>query len=401
MPGNSILSSHDVRRVLRSLVEWEVAAACRRSGRPAPESIGAHVPLGEAGVGLDSLDLIDLSTTVAERFDLYASGAEDGLLRRPTLARWARLAHTAITSAGPQAAMVFKTSGSTGEARAHRHLLATLAAEAADFGALLPGARRVLAMAPPHHIYGFIHTVLLPAVAGVPVVDATHWGPGRLKRELCAGDLVVAFPLRWAQLSRLVGGFPPGVTGMTSTAPMPAELAWTLARLGLSRLVQVYGSTETAGVAWRDDPEAPFELLPRYVRGREDDTVEEAGGGPGVALPDRVEWRGERLLMPTGRRDAAVQVAGVNVWPQRVAQALCAHPDVADCAVRPMRADEGQRLKAFVVLRPGCRDEAPLREALARFVQTRLAPPERPALSFGERLPVDAAGKCTDWQLQA
>ena len=387
----------DLRRVLRSLVESEVAAAFRRAGRAVPEAIGPHAPLGEAGVGLDSLDLIDLSTTVAERFDLYASGSEDNLLRRPTLARWTRVVHDAVAAAGPQAMLVFRTSGSTGEPRAHRHPLARLADEASVFASLLADTRRVLAFAPAHHIYGFIHTVLVPAAAGVPVVDVNGWGPGRLRRELTAGDLIVAFPLRWAQLARVVTAFPPGVTGMTSTAPMPAELARTLARSGLSRLVQVYGSTETAGIGWRDDPESPFHLLPRFTQGT-DGTLDEVGGTRGIALPDHVDWVGERLLAPTGRRDGAVQVGGVNVWPQRVAQTLRSHPGVADCVVRRMRPDEGERLKAFVVMRPLAPDATPTPEtALGEFLMARLSPPERPALVFGACLPVDAAGKPADW----
>lgn len=392
-------SLSDTRRVLRSLVQWEVAAAFRRAGRAAPAAIGPHAPLGEAGVGLDSLDLIELSTTVAERFDLYSSGTEDNLLRRPTIARWAGVVHAAMTSTGPHAALVFRTSGSTDEARAHRHPLARLAAEAATFAALVPATRRVLALAPAHHIYGFIHTVLLPAAAGVPVFDASDWGPGRMRRELRAGDLIVAFPLRWAQLARTVDAFPLGVTGVTSTAPMPPELARTLVRHGLSRLLQVYGSTETAGIGWRDEPEAPFRLLPRFVRGA-DGTLDEVDGERGIELPDHVEWTGDRLLSPQGRRDNAVQVGGVNVWPQRVARTLRSHPDVQDCAVRRMRPDEGERLKAFVVLRPASRGEARrCEQSLAEFLQARLSAPERPALAFGDCLPMDANGKPADWAL--
>ncbi|MET0990744.1 MAG: hypothetical protein ABWX66_00005, partial [Lacisediminihabitans sp.] len=50
--------------------------------------------------------------------------------------------------------------------------------------------------------------------------------------------------------------------------------------------------------------------------------------------PDHVERTGERSLRPIGRRDGAVQVAGYNVWPERVAQVLRETEGVAEAAVR-------------------------------------------------------------------
>jgi acyl-CoA synthetase (AMP-forming)/AMP-acid ligase II len=70
-----------------------------------------------------------------------------------------------------------------------------------------------------------------------------------------------------------------------------------------------------------------------------------------------------------------VQVAGVNVWPQRVAEALRAHPDVLDAVVRPMRADEGERLKAFVVPRP----DATRRRCAPRSPSSRARACRRPS----------------------
>jgi hypothetical protein len=147
-----LLDAEQSTRVMRSLVRWRRPRCCAGPGATRRRGSGCTLRWARPGLGLDSLDLIGLSTTVAERFDLYASGAEDGLLRRPTIARWARLARGAMACAGPGASLVFRTSASTGEASAHRHALRALADEAAAFAALLPDTRRVLAMAPgaPH-----------------------------------------------------------------------------------------------------------------------------------------------------------------------------------------------------------------------------------------------------------
>jgi long-chain acyl-CoA synthetase len=53
-----------------------------------------------------------------------------------------------------------------------------------------------------------------------------------------------------------------------------------------------------------------------------------------------------------GRAEGAVQVGGVNVFPDVVGRVLTAHSGVAQAAVRLMRPEEGTRLKAFVVPQP-------------------------------------------------
>ncbi|WP_198115177.1 AMP-binding enzyme [Massilia rhizosphaerae] len=53
----------------------------------------------------------------------------------------------------------------------------------------------------------------------------------------------------------------------------------------------------------------------------------------------------------------------MHLFAAWVAQVLALHPHVREAAVRPMRPDEGQRPKAFVVAQPGTDVDA-LRVAL-------------------------------------
>jgi 4-coumarate--CoA ligase len=115
-----------------------------------------------------------------------------------------------------------------------------------------------------------------------------------------------------------------------------------------------------------------------------------------------LRWCGERSFRPDGRIDAAVQVGGVNVFPAYVADVLRMHPQVADASVRLMRADEGARLKAFVVPRAEDADADALARDLDAFAAARLHAPERPAAyTFGARLPRQASGKAADWIIDA
>ena len=59
--------------------------------------------------------------------------------------------------------------------------------------------------------------------------------------DLQPGDLVISHPAHWSMLALHAGRFPPGVQGVTSTAPCPDPLAQSLADSGLATLTQIYG----------------------------------------------------------------------------------------------------------------------------------------------------------------
>jgi long-chain acyl-CoA synthetase len=138
----------------------------------------------------------------------------------------------------------------------------------------------------------------------------------------CA-DLLVSHPAHLALIARFAGSLPRGVSALTSTAPSPSELAQALTAEGaFDRLLEIYGSSETAGVVVRETPSSAFQLMPFWTR----DTADAArllhrvqdGAEISVALQDQVQWVTERGVTIRGRLDDAVQVAGTNVFPARV-----------------------------------------------------------------------------------
>jgi 4-coumarate--CoA ligase (photoactive yellow protein activation family) len=395
-----------VRRFVSDLLAAELAQARPgRSAAPLPWPRGLDFV---RDLGADSLELLGMGTALAEALHLERADVDARLLARPGLDDWVEAARAGLRAAAAdeEAALTFRTSGSAGSPKRCTHALALLWQETLELARLLPGRRRILSVVPSHHIYGFLFTVLLPrACHGAEVLDLRLAAPSTLLREARPGDLLVAHPGWWEQAARLVPRFAAGVAGVSSTAPCPDPLARALAEAGL-RLLQVYGSSETAGVGWREEAGMPFKLLPYWSRLDAPDELARAlpdGGAARYPLQDKLEWEGERRFRPAGRIDAAVQVGGVNVFPSYVAEVLRMHPRVADAAVRLMRPDEGRRLKAFVVpadMPAGAGDAAleALRSELLAWCAERLATPERPAaLSFGERLPRQASGKPADW----
>lgn len=389
-------------RVVRDLVAAELAQA--RPGRvlpPQPWPDGLDLA---ADLGADSLDLMGAATALGDLLGFGRAGMADDLLGRPVLSDWIDMARASLER--DDCALVFRTSGSSGAPKRCAHALANLWQEVDALAQLVPGRRRILSAVPSHHIYGFLFTVLLPQAGtqALAVLDLRASSPASLAARLLPGDLVVAHPDFWAQVATTAPRFPLDVTGVSSTAPCPDPVARVLAEGGL-RLLQVYGSSETAGVGWREDAGEPYRLLPYWRRADAGDTLDRvaADGTAGRhALQDRLAWSGPKHFLPDGRIDNAVQVGGTNVFPACVAEVVAMHPAVAECVVRPMRPDEGTRLKAFVVPAAGAGDAAALRAALSGWTAERLSAPECPAAwSFGPALPRQPGGKPADWIIDA
>ena len=363
-------------------------------GRPHPWLWNADTPLGDPGsTTVDSLDLLSLSVAAAEL--LPDAGIGPGLMDAATFGAWCEAVASSVQR--PPEAIVFRSSGSTGSFSRTTHQLALLEQEAAALAVLLGGdRRRVLSAIPANHAYGFIHSVLLPRHLGAPpAIDLRAYGPAELAGLLQPGDLVLGHPLFWTSVLQTINKpLPADVVGVTSSAPCPAETASGLTQAGLSRLLQVYGASETGGIGWREDPTSPYTLLDGWRRAGD----RLARGSALLDAPDLLRWDDDERFHVLGRRDGAVQVGGVNVRPEHVAAVLREHPAVHDVLVRPMRPDEGFRLKAFVVPAPDAAPAESLREDLRRFATVMLEPAERPnSYRFGPTLPRTPLGKLADW----
>jgi photoactive yellow protein len=106
----------------------------------------ADLTLCEGGLGLDSLDLLTVAGALSELLQMHESGLEDYLIARRTLGEWLQVAQASLSR--HDAALTFRTSGTTGEPKRCVHALAELEAEAAFWGELLAGRRRVLTAVP-------------------------------------------------------------------------------------------------------------------------------------------------------------------------------------------------------------------------------------------------------------
>lgn len=242
-----------------------------------------------------------------------------------------RMADTAIADSGitdtvldlDTLSITLLTSGSTGERKAIRKSLRCLDAEihALEFlwGKTLDDAV-ILATVSHQHIYGLLFRLLWPLCAGRPFAAHTHQYPEQLIADVLQHPraALVSSP---SQLKR----FPPAINlaaarpqlaaVFSSGGPLPLEAAqdW-LARLGQAP-VEVLGSTETGGIAWRrqaghDTPWQPLPEVQLTTDAGQRLLVQSpfTGIGSPYATGDCAELQADGYFQLRGRADRIVKV---------------------------------------------------------------------------------------------
>jgi 4-coumarate--CoA ligase (photoactive yellow protein activation family) len=385
-----------LERFVGDLIDAEIRIL--RPGGPWPQHLGptelAAAVLDENGLGFDSLERIALAAALSERLQLHRGGLTDTLLVAPLLGDWLQAAAASLERFSET--ITLRSSGSSGRRRACSHPRAALEAEAAFWQGELPGRRRLCSAVASHHIYGLLFTQMLPAAAQIPVEDLRPLSPGAVMATLRPGDLVIGHPVFWEALLRATAApWPQDILGVTSGAGCPEALLDKLREAGLAGMVDVYGSSETAGIGWRTAP-GPHRLLPWWKQAPGGLLLSTAGLP--VQPPDQLHWDSGGGFRIGERQDGAVMIGGTVVDLDRVRSVLRAHPGIAEAAVRPMTAAEGSRLKAFLVAAPGAGETAALLQAITRHVDSTLTTAERPrAYRFGNALPQTPNGKPADW----
>lgn len=361
---------------LRDLLRAELSRQRNGAEVACPAGPAVAVSLGADGLGTDSLERSWLALAAHEFLTLDGTPWEEAVLAAADVGALAEIG-AARLSCGAHPAIIFRTSGTkggptggptggaSGAGQPVRHPLALLWEEAATLADLVATRRRVVRLLPAHHIYGFLFTVLLPAHLGVPVVDEQV--PG-LPARLGPGDLVVGYPLVWTQAARFWETVPPDVWITTSTGPCPVDVLARLQAVGIARAIEVYGSTESGGVGWRDDPVAPF--LPFGHLARAEDEGLTRHGRP-LPLQDGLMWEAGGFRVGA-RLDGGVSVGGHTVRAAAVAERLRRFPGVTCASVWPVKTPGGIRLAAEVTV------DDDIAEATVRRLVETLPAAERP-----------------------
>ena len=294
--------------------------------------------------------------------------------------------------------VVFTTSGRMGIARQSVHTEQMLEEEVYGLKPFFKDCKRIVALVPSNHWYGFVLTVYLPRTLGIEVVTLPADASASWEKLLYAGDWVVSVPLFWNCFLRAGNRFAAGVTAVSSMAPCKDEVINHLFGAGLTNFIEIYGSGETGSMGVRTHAGAAFELLNFWEVSRRADTpkFKRKSQPEWLLIPDELAFISDRLIRPLRRKENCVEIAGEKIYPKQIEDILLQHPAVNRCRVRLMRPEEGDQLKAFVVLKEGY---TPAHEGIIRsYLLQKLTANQMPrSFTFGAELPTAAVGKESDW----
>jgi acyl-CoA synthetase (AMP-forming)/AMP-acid ligase II len=326
--------------------------------------------------------------------------------------------HEHVTlSIDPLAPLTLYTSGSSGTPKAIAKTLAQFDAEVrtleAEWGAQLGGAT-VLASVPHHHIYGLLFRVFWPLAAGRPFDRSTCADPSELQARIdaCGACAVVSSPAhlaRWPLLDGFERLAPAPLAFFSSGGPLARDAALRYAAQFGSAPVEIFGSTETGGVAWRRQNERAAWRLLTGVEARRDEAGALNVRSPHLghdnwhATDDAARFDDTGCFELLGRLDRVVKLDGKRVSLAELEARLAQHPGVAQAALVPLAAkneEKRERLGAVIALSEegaACwRDEgrnalaARLRRHLAQYVDVAVLPRH---WRFRVALPFDTRGK--------
>jgi acyl-coenzyme A synthetase/AMP-(fatty) acid ligase/3-hydroxymyristoyl/3-hydroxydecanoyl-(acyl carrier protein) dehydratase len=316
--------------------------------------------------------------------------------------------------------LVIYTSGTTGVAQAIPKKLSQLSAEVAtlesQFGHLL-GTAEIVATVSHQHIYGLLFNVLWPLTAE-RVIHAQNFSfPGKIEAATAKRDYaLVSSPahLKRLPLALLMGAHQPRAV-FSSGGPLPFEVAQETARLLGILPIEIYGSSETGGIAWRqpaaaDEKWTPFPGVEWRID--QDESVLEVRS---PNLPDNEWFRmadgavsvGDHHFLLRGRTDQIVKIEEKRISLSAIEQQLKAAPMVSDARAIVVEGRR-QRIAAFIV--PSHEGRKKLAEtgklAFNRRLRAGLAGAVDPVglprvWHYLDALPVNAQGKTTYAALRA
>ena len=337
---------------------------------------------------------------------VHDTGVGQGLsapdcMQQPTAAVSASLPRPIF--AAPHELVSVYTSGSTALPRVMRKTASQLLGESAvlveTFG-LSPG-ELTLSTVPPGHIYGLLFSVLAPLMSGGLFLRETPFSAAAIAQRVAAmrAATLVTVP---AHLRALAASEAPAFESLrrvfSSTAPLLQETAARFLQRHARGVTEIFGSSETGGIAWRDRSNgAAWTPLPGVTIStdeREQLLVDSPFIHPEAKRPyrtdDRVRLMPEGGFEHLGRSDGVIKVGGRRLSLPELEAAIMQLPRVEDAAVVAVTASEERGGLVLAAVVGADWNAQTLRQGLAgRFEHSCL--PKR--VLFVERLPREANGK--------
>ena len=310
-------------------------------------------------------------------------------------------------------ALALYTSGSTGQPVEFNKTFAQLQAELAVHHQLWPLGQHsgLISQVSHQHIYGLLVGVLHPLCSQVPFSGGDCHYPERLAERIDqAGEagltpVLISSPpqlarlpehIAWTELPRLQRVF-------SSGAPLGKADAVRAEGLLDAPIIEIYGSTETGGIAQRRQSATHrWQALPGVELSFDDNCL--ALRSPFLAAPeqwwqqpDRVSGSADSFEL-LGRQDRLVKIGGKRVSLDHIERLLATHPLISAARCVELGRIDG-RLGCILVMAADAlpREHPPRRALISELRQQLTEHVEQVAIPrywrFVEALPSNAQGK--------
>ncbi len=311
-----------------------------------------------------------------------------------------------IPAAGLDAPFLkFFTGGSTGKPRmwskTPRNLFAEAFFHARKYRII--SEDRILATVPPYHIYGFLYSVLIPLVSSASVIDSIPTYPEEIRNCLAhqSPTVFASVPVHFRVLN---GTEIPGKSlrhAVSSAGKLDSADADYFTRTAGVGLIEIYGSTETGGIADRRRAPGgsalrPFEtvdwkIVDERLRVRsafispDIDTDDEGFFITG----DRVAPEGKDRFRLLGRADGIVKVGGNRVDLEAIRDIIKQIDYVEDAVVISLPGVTGRENDICAVVQGDV-----TAAEIQKYISTRFEPHAIPRrIHMAARIPISSSGK--------
>jgi acyl-coenzyme A synthetase/AMP-(fatty) acid ligase len=260
-----------------------------------------------------------------------------------------------------------------------------------------------VAAAVPYHIYGLLFAVLVPLVAAAGLAPDASPFPHDIRDALerHQATIFAGVPMHYRVLRSVALSTGSLRLALSSAGRLdPADGADFFRQTGIG-VTEIYGSTETGGVATRNRAKGETALTPLasvdtriggerlYVRSPylSPNLAKDENGY--FVTGDRVRKAAGAGFMLLGRADGIVKVGGKRVDLEGVQTCLQNLPGIADAIVLAIPVGRGRENEIVAVVE-GRLDLAEIRRFLADKVESYALP--RRILNV-DKIPISAAGK--------
>ena len=318
-----------------------------------------------------------------------------------------------------KAEMVMYTSGTTGEPKAVYKLFLQFENELYELVKVFGNDwvnRKVYSTVNHHHIYGLLFTALLPIATGLPFRRRRIDFPTELLGLTGDPAVIASSPAFLKRLSAEADKpfdfkRPPII--YSSGGPLPVEVAGRASELTGMWPMEIYGSTETGGIAYRQSKNGqvwtPFEVCKMSVAENGCLNIKSSYilEDEGFTTGDLVDLYDDGRFLLKGRSDSIVKIEEKRISLPEVENRLKQTGLVQDVRVVPM-SGKRQYLAAAIVLNEAGREKFAgatklainnyFHDYLLKFIENTVSPKK---WRYLEELPQNTEGKIRMRDIQA